>query len=300
MFQRILVPLDGSLRAERALPIAAHIARASQGMLVLLRVVSAVAEHGPDTPSQPPFVRTMIQTQMEEAQQYLTAIASSQEFTGISLTVAALSGSVVSTIQTAMHTYQVDLLVLCAQRDPREQSQLIGGLAGQLIEHIGTPLLLIPEHGPRALTARTDPSHPITVLVAFDGLRPAHYLVDAATSLLTVLAGQGQGHLHFVPIRSSDFQSEVPVFSKQAINRPVSPVGSETSQAKTTAVLLKERVIDAKQEKAGQRNDSDLLVLEIPAKPKREEWVSEKNQQPFLSRRNIPLFLIPSLGMGQQ
>ncbi len=33
MFQRILVPLDGSLRAERALPVAARIARASAGSI---------------------------------------------------------------------------------------------------------------------------------------------------------------------------------------------------------------------------------------------------------------------------
>ena len=39
MFQRILVPLDGSSRAEHAIPVAALIAHASGGSLVLLRVV---------------------------------------------------------------------------------------------------------------------------------------------------------------------------------------------------------------------------------------------------------------------
>ena len=42
MFQRILVPLDGSTRAERALPVAAKIARASGGSVVLLRVIAPV------------------------------------------------------------------------------------------------------------------------------------------------------------------------------------------------------------------------------------------------------------------
>ena len=40
MFQRMLVPLDGSEGAERAIPIAARIARASGGSLVFLRVVA--------------------------------------------------------------------------------------------------------------------------------------------------------------------------------------------------------------------------------------------------------------------
>ena len=39
MFQRILVPLDGSERAEQALPVAAHIARASHGSVLLLSVL---------------------------------------------------------------------------------------------------------------------------------------------------------------------------------------------------------------------------------------------------------------------
>ena len=37
MFKTILVPLDGSTRAEQALPVAAHIARSSGGSIVLVR-----------------------------------------------------------------------------------------------------------------------------------------------------------------------------------------------------------------------------------------------------------------------
>ena len=40
MFKRILVPLDGSGRAERALPIAARLARATGGSIFLVRVLS--------------------------------------------------------------------------------------------------------------------------------------------------------------------------------------------------------------------------------------------------------------------
>src|SRR5579883_2832769 len=195
MFQRILVPLDGSLRAERALPLAAQLARASQGMLILLRVVSAVAEDDPETPSQSLVMRTLAQTRMEEADRYLTALASSQALEGIPLTVAALPGRVVSTIRSAILTYQADLLVLCAQRNSPGQSEVIGGLAGQLIEHIDIPFLLIPEHGPFPFTAHARQEHPISVLVAVDELPPTHTIVQAASSLLVALHGRGQGHL---------------------------------------------------------------------------------------------------------
>ncbi len=40
MFKRILVPLDGSSRAEQAIPVAARIARALGDSVTLLRVVT--------------------------------------------------------------------------------------------------------------------------------------------------------------------------------------------------------------------------------------------------------------------
>lgn len=46
MFQRILVPLDGSTRSEQAIPVAALIARASDATLVLLRVANVPREYG--------------------------------------------------------------------------------------------------------------------------------------------------------------------------------------------------------------------------------------------------------------
>lgn len=50
MFQRILVPLDGSKYAERAIPVAARLARASGGSLVFVRVVLPPVKFGTHTP----------------------------------------------------------------------------------------------------------------------------------------------------------------------------------------------------------------------------------------------------------
>ncbi len=45
MMQRILVPLDGSARAERALPVAARIAKNTGATLLLLRVSIPVVDY---------------------------------------------------------------------------------------------------------------------------------------------------------------------------------------------------------------------------------------------------------------
>src|SRR5690348_7235793 len=72
MYRTLIVPLDGSELAERALPYAAGLARSSNGRLILVRVVSAAAVGGtidgggweemqPDT--------------IAEAEQYLTTVS---------------------------------------------------------------------------------------------------------------------------------------------------------------------------------------------------------------------------------
>ena len=47
MFRHILVPLDGSLPAEHALPLAARLAKVSGGIITLLHVSNLVIEYGP-------------------------------------------------------------------------------------------------------------------------------------------------------------------------------------------------------------------------------------------------------------
>jgi len=46
MLQRILVPLDGSPRAEQAIPVAARLAHASEGTVVFGNVLHALSHRG--------------------------------------------------------------------------------------------------------------------------------------------------------------------------------------------------------------------------------------------------------------
>jgi len=70
MFRRILVPLDGSSRAERALPVAALLARA-HGSVVLLRVVNTATEFWPALNLHSELVESIIEANLEEAKAYL-------------------------------------------------------------------------------------------------------------------------------------------------------------------------------------------------------------------------------------
>ena len=71
MFKRILVPLDGSARAESALPVAARIARASGGVIVLMQVVNMPVEYGPYLGQVGIFTQETLEVELEAAETYL-------------------------------------------------------------------------------------------------------------------------------------------------------------------------------------------------------------------------------------
>ncbi len=98
MFQRIMVPLDGSARAERAVPVAARIARASHGNILLVRVANpsasiAVAYAPPMDPLKP---------EQDAAAAYLRTVAHSADLEGIPVsTEVAQDVTIATAILTA-------------------------------------------------------------------------------------------------------------------------------------------------------------------------------------------------------
>src|ERR1700756_4447172 len=92
MFQRILVPLDGSERAESALPVAANIARATGGSLLFVRVVSLPTEYALYVTE--PFVlpQEIPATECQTASAYLTTKKQAPEFEGIPIQTRLLVG----------------------------------------------------------------------------------------------------------------------------------------------------------------------------------------------------------------
>ena len=76
MFHHILVPLDGSPRAERAIPVATRLARASGGTVVLLRVVRLAPDFVPYPAADPRTIQTIIDADFEEAKNYLQRVRS--------------------------------------------------------------------------------------------------------------------------------------------------------------------------------------------------------------------------------
>src|SRR3989442_526367 len=83
MFQTILVPLDGSPRAKRALPVAARLAEASGGTVLLLQAVHPSNEYTAYVTLQPIVTPKTLETELEEARNYLNNLACSGNLTHV-------------------------------------------------------------------------------------------------------------------------------------------------------------------------------------------------------------------------
>jgi nucleotide-binding universal stress UspA family protein len=113
MFHHILVPLDGSARAEEALPVAARIVRASGGKLTVLRVLPPF-ELGiyPVKSTMPPELP--LKAEIAEANAYLAQVTSSDDLAGIDIQTSVLTGSPAQAIVLFEQLQHIDLVVMCS------------------------------------------------------------------------------------------------------------------------------------------------------------------------------------------
>ena len=114
MFKTILVPLDGSTRAEQALPVAARIARNSGGSIVLLRVVTAPIDFAWSIMESPMMMQEAIDEDIAKAKEYLNTITALAVLDGIAVKTEVLPGDAALTILPVARSSHADLIVMCS------------------------------------------------------------------------------------------------------------------------------------------------------------------------------------------
>src|SRR5436305_4154171 len=83
MFKHILVPVDGSPLAERALPVAARIARATGSTVTLFHVLSLQIGYGPYLAQVGSFIEAQLEADSAGTSMYLDRLAHSAVLEGV-------------------------------------------------------------------------------------------------------------------------------------------------------------------------------------------------------------------------
>lgn len=193
MFQTILVPLDGSTRAEAVLPVATRLARNGNATLVLVRAVNLADEYWSAMPlPYPSTIQTAIEADLEKATVYLKRLAASSELADIPVQTIARFGHPASALLDVAGSSHADLIVLCSHGSTGLAHWMVGGVAKKIVRHAPMPVLVLREGGIALTDSVAHIAQPLRILVPLDGSPGAKAALEPAVRLLTSLASPGQ------------------------------------------------------------------------------------------------------------
>ncbi|GLV54651.1 universal stress protein UspA [Dictyobacter sp. S3.2.2.5] len=192
MFTHILVPLDGSMLAERALPVAARLVRASGGRITLLQVLDTTDELKSE---EPPRL-----LDCTEATHYLTQLAASPILRNIQVEQLTTVGDAASTILSTALSSQADVIVISRHCKTNPRQWRLGNVAEQIARYSSVPIFLLRENASSPIEAPCDLTQPLRMLVPLDGTAHAKVALKPAISLITALAHPAPGALHLAMV----------------------------------------------------------------------------------------------------
>lgn len=142
MYQRIMVPLDGSDLAQNALDHAVDLARALGATLVLLHV------------------RTSHTGSKEAARRYLEFVQAQVASQGVPIELVVASGAIAASIIRAADEEHIDLIAMATHGRTGLQRAVRGSVAEEVLRRSNKPVLLVRvleavQAAPQAVRQRT-------------------------------------------------------------------------------------------------------------------------------------------------
>ncbi|MDQ2887759.1 MAG: universal stress protein [Chloroflexota bacterium] len=200
MVKRILVPLDGSALAARAIPVAARLARASAGSMLFLRVVSTASEFGVYMDESSPLMQEAIEEDLHAANTYLAEVSQSQALAGIKVDTGIFTGSAALKIVDIARSQDIDLIVMCSRGDAGIKRWVMGSVAHKVVRHSPVPVLVLRDSGEQSAHLYQEQERPLRVLVTLDGSPLAETALEPVVQLVRQLAISGRCHLNLLRV----------------------------------------------------------------------------------------------------
>ena len=145
MYKKILVPLDGSELAKKALDQAEKLAKCFDAEIILFQVVPFMPIYG-----SPELVTPLIvdEKQKEAAEKYLLNLTEELKRKGLKVTSMVRTGQVVAMeiIDFAKES-GVDLITMCTHGRSGITRWVLGSVALKVLTRAETPILLVRSRG---------------------------------------------------------------------------------------------------------------------------------------------------------
>lgn len=147
MYQTILVPLDGSKRAEDVLRHVEELAQRYSATVVFLQVVEPVLLRVAPEGVYPALEQREFERRWEEAESYLAARKGEFREKGIKARARAVHGPVVEAILTAAEREGADLIAMASHGRSGLSQVFYGSVAAGVLHRVDRPLLLVRSRG---------------------------------------------------------------------------------------------------------------------------------------------------------
>jgi nucleotide-binding universal stress UspA family protein len=322
MFQRILVPLDGSALAEQALPTAARLARSAGGSIILLRAVKPPVEYagGATYMIYTPLdtIERMIKEEKAEARYYLEGIAASPVLEGVHTQLEVYTGLATPMILFVTETQKIDLIVMSSHGRTGLKRWVLGSVAQKVVRSSSVPVMLLRDHGPTIAGPHPYVERPLRVLVSLDGTVVAKAALQPAAQLIAALAAPGQGAMHLLRIVKNEARSgelldattkeeclhKAKMYLQSVTSHLREGLAAELNLTVTWSVTLNTDVASAiisvaengedaeGPEGAGVFGGCDILALSTHGREGLQRWVMGSITERVLNGTRLPLLIV--------
>ena len=170
MLKKILLTLDGSENAEKALPWVKQFATCEKALVVMVRVAPSTSD------------RALRAQEREEAREYLLRMERELNYAGIATKVLIRRGDPAREIVDAAVDQGCDLIVMATRGGSRVKRWVIGGVTEQVMRLSPVPVLPVWSH-----LARPRQGHVRRLVVPLDGSKRAEAIVWWAIRLAQIL-----------------------------------------------------------------------------------------------------------------
>jgi nucleotide-binding universal stress UspA family protein len=314
MFQRILVPLDGSLRAERAIPVAARLASASHSSLLLVRVIDVFLDFSWQMAGVPPDLTGALEVARANANAYLEEMTEVDAVRDLDVTTKVMEGRPADAILSIAQSMQADLIVMSSHGHTGLKRWVLGSVAQVVERHSSIPVLLLRDQmGPseRLLHGMTKP---IRVMVALDGTPLSEAILPVAAGVSAALSSPLPGALHLAmvvpePLQGrgittgtytkaiQDAQSYLNCLSKRLRRDPqvgsnVEITSSISLQSKVSETLVKLAEIGADMEGVSTFTGYDLIAMATHGREGIDRWLHASITEQVLDATKVPVLVI--------
>lgn len=140
MYQRILVPLDGSKRAEAILPQVESLARQCGATIILLEVLEPLTHYAATV--VPDLITVGATQRTSSVRQYVHDLQAEMQARGLTVNAVVKRGPVVETILDVARAEDADLIALASHGYSGLARLLHGSVAAEILHRARVPLLI--------------------------------------------------------------------------------------------------------------------------------------------------------------